>query len=147
MCADSGLLATEACAADVRGSRVKSVMVASGTAPTESCGLHVTINYCNDGQCLAGEFCPAESVSSKSVLDYSRADIANVSHTTPADYIYTLEGIGVSGTEGETAGCSVHTAAPVVPEIDDPVADPDVPEGGDTADEWWNTLTGDNSAA
>ncbi len=125
VCADSGLLATEACAADVRGSRVVSATVAAGTAPTESCGMHVAINYCSEGKCLAGEFCPAGSVVSKSVLDYAREDIANVLHTTPADYIYTLEGIGVQNdVEGEVSGCSVHTVLPVLPEIDNPTVDP-----------------------
>jgi len=171
VCADSGLLATEACALDIRGSRVKSMTVATGTAPTQECNLHVTIEYCNEGQCLAGEFCPVESVATKAVLDYTREDILNVTHDVPADYIYTLEGIGVSaegeggtdidsetGTPG-TTGCTVHTAAPEIPDIDDPTVGPDDPlvnpddpaaggaDTGATITDWWNTLIGGGDTA
>ena len=50
VCADSGLLATEACAADFRGSRVKTVQVAADTAPTQSCTMHKMVSYCKDGK-------------------------------------------------------------------------------------------------
>ena len=52
VCADSGLLATEACAADFRGSRVKTVQVAADTAPTQSCTMHKMVSYCKDGSIL-----------------------------------------------------------------------------------------------
>lgn len=58
VCADSGLLATEACAADFRGSRVKTVQVAADTAPTQSCTMHKMVSYCKDGKHIATASCP-----------------------------------------------------------------------------------------
>ncbi len=72
VCADSGKLPTEACGADLRGSRVHTVTVLQGTAPKDHCSMHVMKDYCPEGDCLAGEFCPAGSVVKRSFLDYSR---------------------------------------------------------------------------
>lgn len=58
VCSDSGLLVTDACRADVRGDRSRSVAVATGTAPTESCAMHVMVDWCSEGKCLAGPSCP-----------------------------------------------------------------------------------------
>ncbi len=58
-CSDSGLLATEACAADLRGSRLRTVTVAADTAPTESCTVHKMVSYCTEGKHLATASCPA----------------------------------------------------------------------------------------
>lgn len=46
VCRDSGLLATELCAQDPRGSRVFTEMFVKGTVPTESCTCHVKVNVC-----------------------------------------------------------------------------------------------------
>ena len=74
VCLDSGLRCTDACRADIRGSRAKSFTAASGTAPTEECTLHTMVGYCSEGQCLAGEFCPETSVNQVGVLNYERVD-------------------------------------------------------------------------
>ncbi|WP_409968276.1 transglycosylase domain-containing protein [Bengtsoniella intestinalis] len=58
ICVDSGLLATEACALDLRGSRVQSVTVAAGTAPTEYCDCHVAVQYCTVSNTLVGYTAP-----------------------------------------------------------------------------------------
>ena len=102
VCMDSGLLATDACANDIRGSRVRTVTVAADTAPTAACGLHKTINYCNDGKVEATAKCPAASVSSKSAVDYNREEIAGI---TAADTPYLLKTLKGDGT------CPVHKVA------------------------------------
>lgn len=74
VCADSGKLCTDACHADSRGDRAVQILVASGTGPTEECTMHVFKDYCTEGQCLATEYCPEESVVQKGYLDYTRED-------------------------------------------------------------------------
>ena len=137
LCADSGLLATDACAADVRGSRVVSVEIASGTAPTESCNLHVTRDYCTEGKCLATANCPAGSVTQKALLNHERVDYGSGVVAEDNAYLLSVAEAAVGavppaeGSDGESAlptgGCPVHTTAP--PEITDPDApvDPNLP--------------------
>lgn len=45
VCADSGLLASENCALDVRGSRVYTALVAADNAPTSVCTMHTAPSY------------------------------------------------------------------------------------------------------
>jgi penicillin-binding protein 1A len=104
VCADSGLLATDACAADLRGSRVRTVTVAAGTEPTESCNLHTMVDYCTEGQCLAGPGCPAESVKQVAVLDYSRTDYGpSIVADDNAYLLATLKAIPECPVHGATA--------------------------------------------
>lgn len=127
-CRDSGLLAGEFCANDARGSRVVSGRFVSGDAPTETCNLHVPVYLCKNAPILdgngqptgmyhlAGEFCPAESKISVSVLDYTR-DMEGLSVPIGDSHVLksTLESLGT---------CSVHTTAP---EPEPPVIDPSDP--------------------
>lgn len=46
VCADSGLLATELCKNDVRGSRVKNEIFTKDNVPTEYCTMHVKTQVC-----------------------------------------------------------------------------------------------------
>lgn len=136
LCADSGLLATEACQADVRGSRTVTVEIAAGTAPTEKCTLHTMVNYCSDGKCLATESCPESSVKQVAVLDHVREDYGpSVKAEDDAYLLVSMErAIGLAPTIGEDGsesypeviGCPVHAGLPVTdPEDpDDPLADP-----------------------
>ena len=48
VCADSGMLCTDACRADARGNRSKQVTVATGTGPTEECTLHKMVDICSE---------------------------------------------------------------------------------------------------
>ena len=45
VCADSGMLASENCALDVRGSRVYTALVAADNAPTAVCTMHTAPTY------------------------------------------------------------------------------------------------------
>ena len=126
VCADSGLLATEACAADFRGSRVKTVQVAADTAPTQSCPMHKMVSYCKDGKHIATASCPASSVMQVAALDYDRETVFDVK--VPDD-AYRLQVL----SEGD---CPVHGGAAQKPNekpTQDPVKDPneDPDEGSD----------------
>lgn len=75
VCQDSGMLASEACAHDLRGNRTTTVEVATGTAPTETCTMHVMTDYCSVGKCLAFPGCrDAGCVISVALLDFQRPE-------------------------------------------------------------------------
>ena len=57
VCKDSGLLATELCKNDPRGSRVYSEIFVKGTVPTKTCTCHVEAEVCKVSNKVAGEFC------------------------------------------------------------------------------------------
>ncbi len=58
VCLDSGLIATDACRADVRGiERVAVAPVYSGDAPSGVCDKHVMVEYCVSGEGVANEYC------------------------------------------------------------------------------------------
>lgn len=57
ICQDSGLLATDACKNDQRGSRVYTEYFVKGTVPTSSCTTHVTATVCKQTGMLATENC------------------------------------------------------------------------------------------
>ena len=126
VCLDSGLRPTDACRADVRGSaRVQTVTVAAGTAPTESCTMHTLVDYCTEGKCLAGEYCPAESVKQVGVLGYVREDYGESIKADDDAYLLVNMQKAV-----EETGCPVHTQAVVEPEPEpgtDPSTDPNDP--------------------
>ena len=115
VCADSGLLATDACAADLRGSRVREVTVAAGTAPVESCNLHKFYDYCTDGKCLATEFCPSASVKQVGLLDYTRTDYGpNIVANDNAYLIGSFRKLLEDGTV-QLPPCPVHTDGSALP--------------------------------
>ena len=126
VCADSGLLATEACSADFRGSRVRTVKVAADTAPTQSCNVHKMVSYCKDGKHLATSSCPSSSVMQVAALDYPRESVFNIK---APDNMYLLSVL----SSGE---CPVHGGTVPTPDDsnvvpDDPADDPVVPDTPD----------------
>ena len=68
VCADSGLLATDNCAEDCRGSRVYSALVAADNAPSAYCNMHTspiyTVNFVEEDGTI--------TTASGSMLDYTR---------------------------------------------------------------------------
>lgn len=80
VCADSGMLATNLCESDFRGSRVRSEWVAVDNQPTELCTMH----------------------NGSSVLDYTRDYFANFPDVIAEDSQYVRWGnaIGGDGTGG-----------------------------------------------
>jgi len=134
VCADSGLLATDACAADLRGSRVRTVEVAVGTAPTESCNLHKLFDYCTEGKCLATEFCPASTVKKVGLLDYTRTDYGpNIVADDNAYLVKSFRTVLADGTI-QLPPCSVHKdGSALPPDTGGGEGEPVTPgEGGET---------------
>jgi len=62
ICKQSGKLATELCALDVRGSQVREEYFIKGTEPKESCESHVKVTICKDTLLLRSQFCPDKDV-------------------------------------------------------------------------------------
>lgn len=57
VCKDSGLLATDLCSQDPRGSRAYSEMFVRGTTPSKTCDCHVKLKICKETGKIANEFC------------------------------------------------------------------------------------------
>ncbi len=56
VCLDSGMLATDACRADVRGDRTASAYCYREDAPRNHCTKHVSVSYCSGGG-VATDYC------------------------------------------------------------------------------------------
>ena len=106
VCADSGLLATDACTHDLRGNRARTVTVAADTAPTQRCNMHKTVKWCKDGKHIATEFCPEESVEEVAVLDYDREIIGGIK---ASDHQYLLKVLSADKVDDQdNKFCPVH---------------------------------------
>lgn len=71
ICIYSGKLATDLCSQDPRGSAVREEYFLTGTAPTDECNVHVSMQICKDctdesgNTKLASPYCPKDSVEEK----------------------------------------------------------------------------------
>jgi len=123
-CLDSGLLATEYCQLDPRGSRVASETVHQDNVPTEVCTIHTAdsvLKLCKDSPILnpdetetgmyhlANEFCPEESIWEVCLPNYERELVGTVYAN---DEMYTLRDVTAFGT------CTVHDS--IIPPGVDP---------------------------
>ncbi len=118
VCADSGMKLTDACLADIRGSRAISFEIPAGLAPTEECTLHTMANYCIEGDCLAGALCPESSIVEKGVLNYEREDYGP--SISAEDDAYLL--VNIQKAAEEAGGCPFHggNGMPYDPNAQDP---------------------------
>jgi penicillin-binding protein 1A len=122
-CLDSGLLATEYCTLDPRGSRVSSETVHQDDLPTDVCTVHTAdgvVKLCKDSPIKdaseaetgmyhqAGDNCPEESIWEVCLPNYSRELLEAVYAN---DEMYTLRDVTSFGI------CDVHLE-PLVPEFD-----------------------------
>jgi len=130
-CQDSGLLATEYCKSDPRGSRVTSGQFLKDDVPTQYCTIHTPVEICIDCPILngdgtetgmyhlAGPYCPMESIRTISVLDYLRIKVDEGVVVKDDRYLKSyLEYAGF---------CTVHTEIsqePPVFDINDPTTWP-----------------------
>jgi penicillin-binding protein 1A len=60
ICMDSGLIATDLCMRDGRGSRAIYQIFERGKEPTETCNVHTVVTYDTSTGMRASEFCPVE---------------------------------------------------------------------------------------
>ena len=163
VCMDSGLRPTDACEQDLRGSRVHTVTVATGTEPTESCHLHVLKEYCTVGKTLAGPNCPKEDVELKAFLDYKRTDYGGIVADDNAYLLSTMEALGECPVHTQQAADNPDTGSDTPGTDTDPGTDggtttpseeqpttPTEPGNGETTttpsenSEWWDNIWNGN---
>lgn len=156
-CVDSGLLMTDACKKDPRGSRAEIGYFVRGTEPTTYCTTHMLVDYDKITNGIAVPGCPSEDVIQVGLLNVYREFPYNIKVTDsgytamviPEDYVYTAIASGYqyfknllptgyyAGTSGGTMYnrmCTTHLH-PVEPEIPDPTPDPDTGEDSDESGE------------
>ena len=86
-CKDSGLLPTEACLSDARGSRIKMGYFVKGTEPTNRCDTHVLVEY--DAICggVATIFTPREHILNVGMITLEREFPTQIT-VSDAQYVY-----------------------------------------------------------
>ena len=138
-CKDSGMLATEWCEADPRGSRVTGGTFVNGDQPTQYCTVHIPVEVCTgstaiaryDGKDsgvyhLAGEFCPEENIVTIGMLNHTRMYVDD--SVVPRDDVYLYQSLLLLETG---AFCDVHLAPPYDPTVFDPALPETWPPVGD----------------
>ncbi len=88
VCADSGLLATDACRNDRRGDRTKTEKFASDNIPTEECTIHKYVSVCPDSFKLANPTCKA-TVGTVDIVFIDRG-YETAPSKLPKDYDYEV---------------------------------------------------------
>ena len=72
VCIDSGLLATEICANDLRGNHTMTLYMANTAAPVSACDCHVWQEVCSESLWLMSDDCPADCATKVGVIDKSK---------------------------------------------------------------------------
>jgi penicillin-binding protein 1A len=115
ICTKSGKLAVSGlCTNDPRGSTARTEIFAAGTAPTETCDVHVKITVCKDSGLLPTVYCPPGSLVQR--VYTARTEPLNPASWDPArpprirDYVYELP----STIENEY--CNIHTKVEPTPQ-------------------------------
>lgn len=111
ICTQSGLLPSELCSKDPRGT-VREELFVSGTEPTTSCTTHVELMIDKTNGKIANEFCPIENVESRVFIKRNPPYVPSENGgIAPSDYIY----------EAPTEICTDHNESTiVVPPIEEP---------------------------
>ncbi len=87
-CKDSGMLVGEACAHDPRGSRTETGYFTADSAPTQTCDVHVLVNFDKVTGGVASNSCPAENIKKVALIrNESRLFDTQVT-ITDAQYVY-----------------------------------------------------------
>lgn len=87
-CADSGQLITEACKADLRGSRAVTGYFTNTTVPTDACETHVLVDWDTDTGAVACAWCP--NTRKVGLLNIKRSFEKQVT-ITDAQYAYRTD--------------------------------------------------------
>ena len=136
VCRDSGLLMTDACREDPRGSRAVTVELSLYDVPTQNCDVHKEVEICGASGHVVNEYCKqVEGNSTKTVglLDVSRAfpvrgitvqdqAYAVPNDSLPAGYYPALS----PDVDAINVECYIHTR--------DDLPEPEVPEDDDEED-------------
>ena len=136
VCRDSGLLMTDACREDPRGSRAVTVELSLYDVPTQNCDVHKEVEICGASGHVVNEYCEqVEGNTTKSVglLDVSRAfpvrgitvqdqAYAMPNDSLPAGYYPALS----PDVDAINVECYIHTR--------DDLPEPEVPEDEEEED-------------
>ncbi|MDP4152561.1 MAG: penicillin-binding transpeptidase domain-containing protein, partial [Bacillota bacterium] len=87
VCADSGLLMTDACKSDPRGSREYTAWFKKGTVPTKYCDVHIFADIDTETNMIAGANCPASNRKKVGLLNVKREFPYDIG-VTDAQYTY-----------------------------------------------------------
>jgi len=101
VCKKSGLLATEACKLDERGSQVYTEYFVKGTQPKTECDKHVLVAICSSSHMKAGPNCPEENVTKHSYMRSASAASGDAEYLLPQNLASVIDG----------AECVVHSEA------------------------------------
>lgn len=154
-CRDSGLLATDACKMDVRGSRVVTGYLAMDDAPAAYCTVHTEVELCDETGQVANEYClqvEENSTHKIGVLNLLRTFPVSGIVVRDQQYVYyDVEEFPAGyypaySPTGVTIGdeCTLHTEESLMPEEPEEPENPDDPEGGEVTDPE-NPVDGENS--
>ena len=135
VCKCSGLLATDLCRNDPRGSQVYTEYFVKGTEPTTSCTCHVLVDICTDSGLLAGDYCTHRV--SKVFITRDPGETGNWRSAADAAYMLTI-----------TETCNIHKTPqqPTTPEeepTDEPEEEDNNTTNNNTTD---NNTTGNNTS-
>lgn len=86
-CKDSGLLMSEACSHDPRGSRAETGWFVKGTEPTEYCETHIMVDYDYVEGAIACEWCPPQNIKQVALIKVDRKFPINIA-VVDAQYAY-----------------------------------------------------------
>lgn len=102
-CMDSGMLMTDACRVDPRGSRAEVGYFVKGTEPTEYCTTHIMVSYDESTGGIAHEGCPAESVIQVGLLHVENRSFPTQVYVKDAQYVYRVlsDDVEPGGWSGE----------------------------------------------
>ena len=131
VCADSGLLATDSCAEDCRGSRVYTALVAADNAPSAYCEMHTSPIYTVTFTDENGE----TTMATGSKLDYQRQRLEGFEDIEAEDDFMLVDGWFDWDGWGDFFGSG---------DDEDNAPDDNAPNGGSTDDgegltsSWWN---------
>ena len=87
-CRDSGLMYTETCMYDPRGSRCEYGYFTDDNMPTEKCNKHILCKYDCVSKAIASEVCPDEVIINISLIKVNDRAFPKEIVVTDAEYVY-----------------------------------------------------------
>ena len=154
VCRDSGLLATDACRSDPRGSRVTTVQLSLYDVPTESCNVHKEVEICGASDHAVNEYCAlveGNTTYKVGLLDITRGFpvrgivVLDQAYVCPDAKVPSGSYAAVSpDVDSINVLCYVHTEDDL-PKEEEPEEDDFTAEhtdDGDSAQSGWNSSTG-----
>ena len=143
-CLDCGLLPSDYCSLDERGSRVATAYVAKEDVPTEVCTCHVMVDVCPESGMPANAFCPISEVKQVArvyvddrnfPVKVSVSDRAYCLYPDDVCTIHSVENDGNAVDIDQWPGQDDYTS-----DVDDWWDNRPDDSDGSTFDDWWNSL-------